>query len=282
MENNDFSIQNEAENTTSINNEMGTDTMNNSTTTNPKDVGDSQTSDSSSAETKKKSGLSVTSFILGIASVVCCPLGVLTGLAGLIFGIISRVKKQGKKGLSIFGIILSAFGIILSIIVLIVMIIMIIASVSAVQTVKNYNSSHPSALSNIEIVGDAIKNVDFDEVDLTDPDSLAKAMGEAALETAVDSIGEKINSEEGMTINIQGIEVRVWTNEDGEKMIEADGEEKSLSDFCEETGIPEELIDSVLNGDIDVEMLEKILGMTSGTEEVSTEDLEELLDMFAQ
>lgn len=281
MENNDFSIQNEAENTTSINNQMCTDTMNNSTTTNPKNVGDSQTSDLSSAETKKKSGLSVTSFIFGIASVVC-PLGVLTGLAGLVFGIISRVKKQGKKGLSIFGIILSAFGIILSIIALIVMIFMIIASVSAVQTVKNYNSSHPSALSNIEIVGDAIKNVDFDEVDLTDPDSLAKAMGEAALETAVDSIGEKINSEEGMTINIQGIEVRVWTNEDGEKMIEADGEEKSLSDFCEETGIPEELIDSVLNGDIDVEMLEKILGMTSGTEEVSTEDLEELLDMFAQ
>lgn len=61
----------------------------------------------------KKSGLSIASLVLGIISIVTCGFGIIPSILGLIFAIISKVKK--KAGPSTAGLITSIIGIILGI-----------------------------------------------------------------------------------------------------------------------------------------------------------------------
>lgn len=62
-----------------------------------------------------KKGFAITSFVLGLLSLLCCCMGLSFVLAplSLIFGIIALVKKQGGKGLSIAGIVMSVISIII-------------------------------------------------------------------------------------------------------------------------------------------------------------------------
>ena len=64
--------------------------------------------------------LSIISLVAGILSLLCCCwfgfVGIIVSLVGCICGIIALVKKQGGKGLAIAGIICSALGLILAII----------------------------------------------------------------------------------------------------------------------------------------------------------------------
>ncbi len=57
-----------------------------------------------------KTGLAIASLVMGILGIVlcCCGFGFIAAPLGLIFGIISLVKKRGGKGMAITGIILSA------------------------------------------------------------------------------------------------------------------------------------------------------------------------------
>ncbi|HOV40538.1 MAG TPA: DUF4190 domain-containing protein [Oscillospiraceae bacterium] len=77
-----------------------------------------------------KSGLSIASMVLGILSILffCIPyISIPLAIVGLILGIISLVKKQGGKGMAIAGVICSAIGFVIGIII----IIMAIAAVSS-------------------------------------------------------------------------------------------------------------------------------------------------------
>lgn len=67
---------------------------------------------------KKDMNAAVTSMVLGIFSILFCWLPYITiflSLAGLIFGIISLAKRQEGQGMAIAGVIISVFGILLSI-----------------------------------------------------------------------------------------------------------------------------------------------------------------------
>ncbi|MCX7658332.1 MAG: DUF4190 domain-containing protein [Oscillospiraceae bacterium] len=77
-----------------------------------------------------KSGLSIASMVLGILSILffCIPyISIPLAIVGLVLGIISLVKKQGGKGMAIAGVICSAIGLLIGIIV----IIMAIAAISS-------------------------------------------------------------------------------------------------------------------------------------------------------
>lgn len=80
----------------------------------------------------KKKGLSITSMILGIASIVLCWLGgLLLGPAAVILGIISLNKKQDKKGMAITGIITGAVSFVFTIVMLVIIFIMFILTEDA-------------------------------------------------------------------------------------------------------------------------------------------------------
>ncbi len=69
-----------------------------------------------------KSGLSIAAMVLGILSILffCIPyISLPLAIVGLILGIISLVKKQGGRGMAIAGVICSAIGFIIGIIVII-------------------------------------------------------------------------------------------------------------------------------------------------------------------
>lgn len=69
------------------------------------------------APVKASKGFAITGFIFGISTVEFCFIifinivSIFTGLAGIIFSILALTRKNGKlKGLAVFGLILSAFG----------------------------------------------------------------------------------------------------------------------------------------------------------------------------
>lgn len=75
----------------------------------------------------ERKGFAIASLVLGILSLLlCCVYGGFLGILGLVFGILSLVKKESKMGMAIAGIITSAFGIVYGIC-------WIIASVMTVQ-----------------------------------------------------------------------------------------------------------------------------------------------------
>ncbi len=68
-------------------------------------------------------GFATASLVLGIVSVCTCCGGLLPSVLGLIFGIISRSKQKENNGMAVAGIILSAIGIIISLVVIVTAII---------------------------------------------------------------------------------------------------------------------------------------------------------------
>lgn len=73
---------------------------------------------------KKKQGLAIASLILGIVGLtICCCMGIIPGIIGLILGIIAVAsKQQGGKGMAIGGIITSALAILVNIILIVAMV----------------------------------------------------------------------------------------------------------------------------------------------------------------
>lgn len=69
-------------------------------------------------EEKTAKGFAVASLVLGILSLFCC--GVILSIPGAVFGILSLNKKKEQNGMAIAGIILSAIGLIGSIILIII------------------------------------------------------------------------------------------------------------------------------------------------------------------
>lgn len=69
-------------------------------------------------------GFAIASMVCGIVSIVgfccCTPVGVICGLAGLILGIISKMKNMDGQGMALAGIITGAVGLVGTIIWLIV------------------------------------------------------------------------------------------------------------------------------------------------------------------
>ena len=71
-------------------------------------------------EEKTAKNFGITSLVLGIVSLFCC--GILTSIPGLIFGIISITKKKENNGMAIAGIIISAIGLIATIVAIVVIV----------------------------------------------------------------------------------------------------------------------------------------------------------------
>ena len=65
----------------------------------------------------EQKGFSIASLVLGILSVVCCGAG-LFGILGLIFGIMGQKRAPSSKGMATAGIVLSAIGIVLFIVII--------------------------------------------------------------------------------------------------------------------------------------------------------------------
>ena len=68
-----------------------------------------------SGASSRTNGLAIAGFVLSLFSVICCPVGPVFGILGLIFCIIALVQINhqpfdGGKGLAIAGIILSVLG----------------------------------------------------------------------------------------------------------------------------------------------------------------------------
>ena len=60
----------------------------------------------------QKRGFAIASLILGILScTICCAIGAVLGVIGLILGIVSLAQKRGGKGLAIGGVVTSGIGI---------------------------------------------------------------------------------------------------------------------------------------------------------------------------
>ncbi len=72
-------------------------------------------------EEKKAKNFGTASLVLGIVSLFCC--GLFASVPGLIFGILSIRKKKENNGLAIAGIILSAIGIVVTIVATIIIVI---------------------------------------------------------------------------------------------------------------------------------------------------------------
>lgn len=86
-------------------------------------------------------GMAIASLILGIFSIVCCCLtyvSIVAAIVGLVLGILSR-KKNPTNGLALAGIICSAVGLALSIIVLIIAIIAVVTGETA-YNINTYSS----------------------------------------------------------------------------------------------------------------------------------------------
>ena len=65
----------------------------------------------------------ITSLVLGIVSIpfICCTwIGLIIGVAGLVFGVLSINRKENAKGMAIAGIVCSSIAIVVIIIMLIV------------------------------------------------------------------------------------------------------------------------------------------------------------------
>lgn len=79
-----------------------------------------------SKSTFSPSGFSIASLVLGILSIVCCCVWYISGIfgiLGLVFSIIVLVKKKSGKGMAIAGLICSAIGIIMAVILLVMVVV---------------------------------------------------------------------------------------------------------------------------------------------------------------
>lgn len=82
------------------------------------------------AVAQQPKGLAITALILGIASVVFCWvwwISIPAGIVGLVLGIIG-MKKGQPRGMALTGIILSAIGIVIAIILIIVIAVFVAAA----------------------------------------------------------------------------------------------------------------------------------------------------------
>lgn len=68
---------------------------------------------------ESKKGLSITSFVLAILALILPFLGILCGIAAIIFGIVALTKKQGLKGLAIAGIIIGVISFVVQFIMIV-------------------------------------------------------------------------------------------------------------------------------------------------------------------
>lgn len=75
-----------------------------------------------SEEPQGSKGLSITSMVLGICSIVfsCCCLGGGLGIAALVTGIIAKVKNKPGSGMALAGIITGAVGLLIYIVLTII------------------------------------------------------------------------------------------------------------------------------------------------------------------
>ncbi len=69
-------------------------------------------------EEKTAKGFGIASLVLGLVSLFCC--GLLTGIPGLIFGIISIRKKKEQNGMAIAGIIICGIAIVFTTLVFVI------------------------------------------------------------------------------------------------------------------------------------------------------------------
>lgn len=133
---------------------------------------------------KPKSGKSVASFVLGLLAILCCPLSFILGVIGLIFGIASRKKKQGKKGLAVTGIVFSIIGIVSSILALIAtVLVLVFGGWAGIKTAVKISNSIKSASGNsgsVDFILDVLSYVDVNNIDWSDPDSIEKEITKAA------------------------------------------------------------------------------------------------------
>ena len=72
--------------------------------------------------------------VMGIVAVLMSCLGMILGVPGLIFGILSIRKKKEQNGMAIAGIILSSIAILITIVYLFIVIITAIATSSSYHT----------------------------------------------------------------------------------------------------------------------------------------------------
>lgn len=89
----------------------------------------------------ERKGFAIASLVLGIISLVlCCVYGGFLGIPGLIFGIVSLVKKESRMGMAIAGIITSSLGLVYGIL-------MVMATVLMVQYgIEGFNEEMVSQL----------------------------------------------------------------------------------------------------------------------------------------
>lgn len=209
---------------------------------------------------KQKKGNAVASLVLGICSIVCCSIGGILGIIGLINGIVG-VKKKQKKGLAVTGIILSSIGILLGILVLAGSIIGFILFGSSFITLIKIAQS-PA----IESAGEIISNVDLNEIDPNNiEDSIKEQVMQSATEAIINSINDKISSADGITITdpngndytIQGdslSEATIYDETTGEEINVGDyidaiqnGKEDFMTSLEEEYGITEDELSEVMS-----------------------------------
>lgn len=145
---------------------------------------------------KQKKGNAVASLVLGICSIVCCSIGGILGIIGLINGIVG-VKKKQKKGLAVTGIVLSSLGIVVGLIVFVGTIIGFTMFGSTIIGVIKFAQS-PAGQG----IGAVLSGIDMNEID---PDNLEESikqqMLEGAADAAADYLNEQISSEDGLTIH---------------------------------------------------------------------------------
>lgn len=185
-------------------------------------------------ETKVKSGNSIASFVLGLISVILSPVGPITGIVGLINGIVSRAKKQGKKGLGIAGIVLNSIGIVLGLIVdAVIIFIVVIVLVLGVTTVGTLLSA--VALINESGIADTVRNdINWSEFDASNLNgSLQTMMVDYAKDKMMGHYIDAIQSEEGMVIKVQGHTYRLQGDTFASIMVvdEETGEVSDIQEF---------------------------------------------------
>lgn len=195
-------------------------------------------------EPKVKSGNSIASFVLGLISVIISPVGPITGIVGLINGIVSRAKKQGKKGLGIAGIVLNSIGIVLGIIVdAIIIFVVIIALTLGLTTVGMVYSA--VALFNASGMADILtEDINWSEFNAGDVDgSIKTMMVDYVVDKMMGHYLDELQSEEGMLIVVQGHSYRLF-GDSFESIIvvnEETGESSDIKEFLAEfsADIPE-------------------------------------------
>ena len=94
-------------------------------------------------------GFGIASMVLGICSIVCCLLSCLccfvylavpTAIVGLILGIVSIKKGENAKGMAIAGIITSALGLVISVVIIIAVVVYLANSPSTYYDIyPNYS-----------------------------------------------------------------------------------------------------------------------------------------------